>query len=222
MNGISDKVKNKNIVTEELVDKVVKRFESKIQLMEAVEKGLLSEGLKYHVDNKLSLDKNVYRPLSKEFMNLFVEARNLYNKNVYVPSSNYERFLLESDIGEYGIYEGKRVPLDFPYVEQFSTSESIVNEAEYKGKDVELNKPKRGGPKKFFVYVKDPQTGNVKKVSFGDKGMSVKVSDPAARKSFAARHKCPQKKDKTTPGYWSCRVGRYPALFGGKSKYTWW
>ena len=73
-----------------------------------------------------------------------------------------------------------------------------VNEAEYKGREVPLNKPKRGGPKKFFVYVKNPKTGNVKKVNFGDSGnLSVKIKEPGARASFAARHKCSTKKDKT-------------------------
>jgi hypothetical protein len=203
-----------------ILEKVTRRVECKLNLIESIEKGLLSEGMKYHIENNISLDRNIYRPLSTEFMSLFIEARDLYNKEMYIPKTSYEKFLLNLDIGEYGIYEGKKVPLDFPM--EIRESADKINEAEYKGKDVELNKPKRGGSKKFYVYVKNPQTGNVKKVSFGDKGMSVKVSDPAARKSFSARHKCPQKKDKTTAGYWSCRIGRYPHLFGGKTKYTWW
>ena len=53
-----------------------------------------------------------------------------------------------------------------------------IHEAEYQGKDVELNKPKRGGDKKFYVYVKDPKSGNIRKVSFGDTtGLSVKFKD---------------------------------------------
>jgi hypothetical protein len=81
-----------------------------------------------------------------------------------------------------------------------------LSEAEYKGKDVSLNKPKSGGPKKWYVYVKNPKTGKVIKVSYGSPVMTAKWNDPAARKSFAARHRCAKKKDKTKAGYWACRA----------------
>lgn len=75
------------------------------------------------------------------------------------------------------------------------------------GKEPELNQPFRtpGGPKKFAVYVRDPKTGNRKKVTFGYQGMEIKRDDPERRKSFRARHNCDQKKDKTSAGYWSCK-----------------
>ena len=81
-----------------------------------------------------------------------------------------------------------------------------INEAEYKGRKVTLNKPfyTPDGPKKRSVYVKNDK-GNVVKVNFGDPDMEIKRDDPERRKSFRARHGCDQKKDKTTPGYWSCR-----------------
>lgn len=81
----------------------------------------------------------------------------------------------------------------------------IVEAAEYKGKKVELNKPMKGDVKKYKVYVKNDK-GNVVKVNFGDKDMEIRRDDPEARKSFRARHKCDEKKDKTTPGYWSCKM----------------
>ena len=81
----------------------------------------------------------------------------------------------------------------------------LYQEAEYQGRKVKLGKPMQGDVKKFKVYVKDPKTGNVKKVNFGQKGMVIKKDNPGARKSFRARHKCDQKKDRTTAGYWSCR-----------------
>jgi hypothetical protein len=85
-------------------------------------------------------------------------------------------------------------------------SEPVVfQEAEYQGRKVKLGKPMQGDVKKFKVYVKDPKTGNVKKVNFGQKGMVIKKDNPGARKSFRARHKCDQKKDRTSAGYWSCR-----------------
>ena len=81
----------------------------------------------------------------------------------------------------------------------------IDEDAEYQGKKVKLNNPVRGGSKKFYVYVKNDK-GNVVKVSFGDStGLSIKRDDPERRKAFRARHNCDQKKDKTTPGYWSCK-----------------
>jgi len=79
-----------------------------------------------------------------------------------------------------------------------------VEEGEYQGRDVKLNKPMQGDVKKFKVYVKNSK-GNVVKVNFGQKGMNIKKDNPGARKSFRARHKCDQKKDKTTAGYWSCK-----------------
>ena len=83
---------------------------------------------------------------------------------------------------------------------------NCVYEAEYQGREVKLGKPMQGDVKKFKVYVKDPKTGNIKKVNFGDPNMRIKKSIPARRKSFRARHHCD-----TNPGprtgarYWSCR-----------------
>ena len=96
--------------------------------------------------------------------------------------------------------------------------ENKLPEAEYQGKDVELNKPKRGGSKKYYVYVKNPKTGNVKKISFGDPGLKTKSGNKDRAKSFAARHNCEKKNDKTKAGYWACRLPRYGLVKGGK----WW
>jgi hypothetical protein len=81
-----------------------------------------------------------------------------------------------------------------------------VNEAEYQGREVQLGKPTRGDVKKFKVYVKDPKTGNVKKVNFGDPNMRIKKSNPARRKSFRARHRCDTPGPRTGARYWSCRA----------------
>jgi hypothetical protein len=80
-----------------------------------------------------------------------------------------------------------------------------INEAEYHGRKVPLGKPMRGDVKKFKVYVKDPKTGNVKKVNFGDKSMRIKKSNPKRRKSFRARHHCSNPGPRTSARYWSCR-----------------
>ena len=246
--------------------------------------------LQYHIDNKLSLHEHVYRYNSEAFIQLFKEAREAHsNEDIELSEEDIE--LLETtDIGEYGDYNGMRVPLDLPMVspdknalfeigcmidemiendekidEAMSIDEMIdfdlikelvegigatinmenfrkavklqnesfdyngfdmlkasvdyIPEAEYKGKKVQLNKPKRGGSKKFYVYVKSKK-GNVKKVSFGDTGLSVKLKQRGARASFAARHKCSTKKDKTKAGYWSCNIGRYWKSLGGSSNFS--
>lgn len=78
--------------------------------------------------------------------------------------------------------------------------------AEYQGEKVTLNKPRRikGGNKKFEVFVQSG--GKIKRVAFGDPNMEIRRDDPKARANFRSRHSCDTKKDKTTAGYWSCRM----------------
>lgn len=282
--------------------------------------------LNYHVEHGLTLHENVYRYSSEKFISLFKEAREAL-RDGKIQLNEEDLDLLEStDIGEYGLYEGKKVALDLPMINEevtttdkmltvlsvidgkrnlandqisqlfkdnvggtfyiytneegeyenlkpiskqdafkyidyynsrlkkdykkeeklgaelgilgieselmfnkgefqtdpsvFSVNESELDEAEYRGKDVTLNKPKRGGPKKFVVYTKNAK-GNVVKVNFGGTtGLNVKIDEPGARASFAARHKCAQKKDKTKPGYWACNIGRYWKSLGGKRNFS--
>jgi hypothetical protein len=84
--------------------------------------------------------------------------------------------------------------------------EDGLYEAEYHGRKVPLGKPMQGDVKKFKVYVKDPKTGNVKKVNFGDPNMRIKKSNPKRRKSFRARHHCENPGPRTKARYWSCRA----------------
>ena len=96
-------------------------------------------------------------------------------------------------------------------------------EAEFKGKDVPLNKPKRGGSKAYYVYVRDPKTKKIKKVSFGSGGLRAKIKNKEARNAFAARHNCKNKKDRTKAGYWSCNLPRYASALGlGANMNTFW
>ena len=81
-----------------------------------------------------------------------------------------------------------------------------LDEAKYQGREVPLNKPMRGDVKKSKVYVKDPSTGNVKKVNFGDPNMKIKKSNPARRRSFRARHNCDNPGPRTKARFWSCRA----------------
>ena len=190
--------------------------------------------------------------------------------------------LTETHLGEFGIYEGKKVPLDFIMEEEepikemnlsgvgvkdmvkrvfndnklldflnFSNfkdflafiksgslddyyeivddikkydqqlAEGDIDEAKKKPKkkNPPIGKPMRGGSKKFYVYVKAPG-GKIKKVSFGQAGMSAKINNPKARQAFSKRHDCPNKKDRTKASYWSCRLPRYAKLLGLKSNFS--
>jgi len=85
------------------------------------------------------------------------------------------------------------------------SNQDDLDEAEYQGREVKLGKKMAGDVKKYKVYVRDPKTGNVKKVNFGDKTMRIKKSNPARRKSFRARHNCANPGSRLKARYWSCR-----------------
>jgi hypothetical protein len=205
--------------------------------------------LQYHLNNNLTLSECVYRYSSDSLIQLLAEARQAFRDGKIVLSEQYILLLELTDIGEYGMYEGQKVPLDLPMMDeghydsiedelannefgmdydQLGPNEkewvddevANLNEGEYRGKDVPLNKPKRGGSKKFYVYTKNKK-GNVVKVSFGGTtGLNVKIDEPGARSSFAARHQCDKKKDKTKPGYWACNIGRYWKSLGGSRNFS--
>lgn len=376
-------------------------------------KQILSENLQYHVHNKLPLTENTFRYGSESFINLWAEARSLYLREIIHVNDDDKEILTETDLGNYGMYEGKKIPLDLPMLEEdldwgiekidwkriidreykeaqrvfgqavdtkpskedyaaaeeyvktkhgdkwhvqaiginkaqnklyiqaqenlqrhlhtgeddlldkeyvinrsvnesedldweddwedddniytgpysygidkrtwdvdwrlpkdnlFNASKTIKatnnrvdairkmlekfpkelakfeNDPDYpafdmnydelvkwyksisnfslqeakkkKKKDPPIGKPKRGGSKAYYVYVRDPRTKKVKKVSFGSGGLKAKINNPKARKAFAARHKCSTKTDKTKAGYWSCRLPRYAKLLGLKSSFS--
>ena len=200
-----------------IIDKVVQDREEHEE-EEREEKNEISEGMQYHFDAGVGFDKNIYRPGSKEFFKLFVEARRLYRSGNYKPKSTKEYEILEfHDIGEFGTYQGDRVPLDFPM------NESDLDEAKYKGREVTLGAKgaQKGDGGRSYVYVRDPDDGKVKKVSFGS-SMPDAMGDSEAhkdrRKNYGTRHACAKKKDKMAAGYWSCRVTK---MFG-KSIPGWW
>ena len=246
-------------------------------------KEILSENLRYHVVNQLPLTENTFRYGSESFLNLWAEARSLYLREIIHVNDDDKEILEETDLGNYGMYEGVKVPLDLPMLEEeteetFEIGDTIeinpsafpnfefpygtegeifdINKADYASDDLvytvkikyidslgdisnelhienssqylneadkkktpPIGKPKRGGSKKFYVYVRDK--GKVKKVSFGDtSGLSAKISNPKARQAFAKRHDCANKKDRTKASYWSCRLPRYAKLLGLKSSFS--
>jgi hypothetical protein len=254
---------------------------------------VMTENMQYHVTNKLPLTENTFRYGSQAFLDLWAEARYLYSRNAIHVNDDDKEILLETNLGEYGIYEGKKVPLDLlmleeneiggkedlytgimPFDDPFIKANEIslrsiikraqeknlygtpfyneltkiinqksismdeiisilrdygyyyefddllnLNENKKKKKNPPIGKPKRGGSKKFYVYVRDK--GKINKVSFGDTtGLSAKINNPEARRAFAARHDCKNKKDKTKASYWSCRLPRYAKLLGLKSSFS--
>jgi len=154
------------------------------------------------------IENNQYRVGSESYFEYFNDMRKMYNEG-RLEVTGFDKELMEGDVGKFATYEEQVVPLDCPMMEE---------------EEPELNKPKAGGPKKYYVYVRDPSTGNVKKVSWGDTtGLKVKLDDPEARKSFAARHKCDQQKDKTKAAYWACNLPRYASQLGlsGGGNFFW-
>jgi len=157
-----------------------------------------------------------------------MRAKDLMEKGLVTPDPKLPNF---KELGKPSKYMKRKKALDVktkPMTEEtfndddeffeaygylaYSIDENDLFEAEYQGRTVKLNKPMQGDVKKFKVYVKDPKTGNVKKVNFGHGGSSVKgkamkirKNNPKARKSFRARHNCDNPGPKTKARYWSCR-----------------
>jgi hypothetical protein len=177
----------------------------------------VSDALKYHIENKFTLTNNVFRAYSKSYFDLINEVRELYTKGL-IELNEEDILMVESDTGISVELDGETIYLDAP----FEIEDELLQEAKHRGKNVNLGKPFRtpGGPKKFAVYVRKPG-GGVKKVTFGDPNLRVKNANKKSAKSFRARHKCSQKKDRTTAGYWSCNVGRYSKQLGLSSKNSW-
>lgn len=186
-----------------------------ISFSQFIGEGEISENLKYHIDNNNSIAESVFRPGSNAHITLLCEARERFYDG-FLELGQLDKQLFEStDLGLMDYFNGERVPLDLPLEELEVFEESKVK----------LNYPQRGGKKKkYHVYVKNPKTGRVMKIAFGDVhgGLTAKVSDSKARKSFAARHNCAEKKDRTTAGYWACRINRYAHLWGGKTYPGFW
>ena len=151
---------------------------------------------------------------SKEYGGSSGEVVDIKGSFVVVKTKEGNKSYHESDLKVLN-KEGKKVPLDF------IMEEIELDEAKDKKKTPPIGKPKRGGSKKFYVYVRDPKTKKIKKVSFGDtSGLSAKINNPEARRAFAKRHDCANKKDRTKASYWSCRLPRYAKLLGLKSNFS--
>ena len=191
-------------------------------LTESKVKSLLSENLSYHIDNNISLMENVFRIGSDAHLSMIKEARKLYTRNV-LDLCEEDEALMETHIGEFDLYENEIIPLDLPMLNEEEQLDEKKKAKKKEKKDPPIGKPKRGGSKAYYVYVRDPKTKKVKKVSFGSGGLRAKIRNPKARKAFAARHNCKNKKDRTKAGYWSCNLPRYASQLGlGANMNTFW
>ena len=250
-------------------EKEISKTSEGIMLQEGA---IASPGLMFHQQHKKPLSECIFRIGSEAYVDFYAEARELFNEGVLKVNELDRDLIRNTDIGEYGIFEGKKIALDIPFINEredalgiyddgrgnsaaigwtpdgylatvdgeydfqigpAKTVEELIKmladegftnkifEAEFKGKDVPLNKPKRGGSKAYYVDVKDGD--KVKKVSVGSGGLRAKINNPEARRAFAARHNCDKKKDRTKAGYWSCNLPRYAKALGlGANKNTFW
>ena len=192
-----------------------------VEVLEKNTTSLLSEGLRFHINENIPISTNIYRPGSQKYFSLFNEARSLYNAGKIDLHHDIDKmYIKELNIGEWAEYAGQMVPLDFPML-----IEESLYEAKYKGKKVKLGKAGarrvKGKKGKAEVFVRDPKTKKIKRVQFGSEmAMAMGSSDEhkKRRKSFGDRHQCSKKKDKTKAGYWSCRATK---LFG-RNIPGWW
>ena len=172
----------------------------------------ISENLQYHLDNKIPLGESIFRISSNAHVKLFAEARKLWEKGK-IQLSEADEYFMHTDAGKQGRFGGTLVALDLPYV---MDTRSLLDEKKKttKKKNPPLNKPKRGGPKAYYVYVRNPKTKKIQKVTFGSGGLRAKISNKEASQAFAKRHNCDKKKDRTKASYWSCNLPRYAKQLG--------
>ena len=168
---------------------------------------LMTENMKYHIDNNKPLYETTLPYGSKTYLDLWAEARYLYSRGALNVEGIDKEKITETHLGEYGMFEGQIVPLDMPMPD-----DDILNEAKYQGRTVTLNKPSQGDSKKFKVYVKNAK-GKVVKVNFGfggtsakGKRMVIKDKNPKARAAYRARHNCKNPGPKWKANYWSCKA----------------
>ena len=182
-------------------------------IKEETQKVLFKPGLLEHVQTKTPLHENIFRVGSSCYFNTIRQGRKFYKMGLYEAVNEEERDMLENtDLGEFVMFEGEEVPLDFPMYIEEEQSLDEKKKKKKKKKNPPLNKPTKnsGGGKKYKVYVRS-KSGGIKKITYGDAkgGLKGNWNNAEARASFAKRHKCAEKKDKTKAGYWACRAHKH-------------
>jgi hypothetical protein len=194
--------------------------------------GLLEDGSKVPLDFIMEEEQEETTEFNINKVWDFIGSRPFYNKD-YMPKFNTaeeiwdewgpEEKQMYSNFEWEDTYGDKLHPRELAARQRQANYNALagLNEAKDKKKTPPIGKPKRGGSKKFYVYVRNPKTKKIKKVSFGDtSGLSAKINNPEARRAFAKRHDCANKKDRTKASYWSCRLPSYAKLLGLKSNFS--
>jgi hypothetical protein len=193
------------VILENIVRRVLKEhIDHSMRLVENVK---VSDKLKYHLDNGITLSENNFKVYSESYFELINEVRELFIEGLIDLNENDIK-IIETDLGKSIMLEnGQRVYLDVPMID-----DEFINEAEYQGRKVKLGKIMQGDIKKFKVYVKNDK-GKVVKVNFGfggksakGKRMTIKKNNPQRRKSFRDRHNCDNPGPRWKPRYWACRT----------------
>ena len=181
--------------------------------VKTLDESIFPESNIYETENEVT----VYQiPLSRQ---LSEEESEEYADRLskYLFAEGYEDFDIEVSMESEDEIDEETFDDDDDFYEEYgmmwyNEDDDPMDQAEYQGRKVKLGKPMAGDVKKFKVYVKDPKTGNVKKVNFGHGGSSVKgksmrirKNNPKARRSFRARHNCDNPGPRTKARYWSCR-----------------
>ena len=193
------------VILENIVRRVLKeQIDHPMRLTNNIK---VSDNLKYHLDNELTLNENKFKTYSQSYFDLINEVRDLFLDGL-IDLNESDIEIIESDLGKSVLLEnGQRVYLEVPMED-----DEFLNEAEYQGRKVKLGKIMQGDVKKFKVYVKNDK-GKVVKVNFGfggksakGKRMSIKKNNPKRRKSFRARHNCDNPGPRWKPRYWACKT----------------
>jgi len=208
---------------------------TKVPLDFPIEEENLTESTNYFIP-KITKDKkhpnflyiNIPYPTGKGFLDALgtqtaagQERQQGAKKALSIGQKIYDKIENHPDIEDIDITDLENGIVQIFIVSDTLTPEKLSDLTESKNENKPIGKPMRGGPKKFYVYVRDPKTKKIKKVTFGDSGgLKTKINDPKARKAFAARHKCGQGEEKTSPKWWSCRIGRYWKQLGGDKNFS--
>lgn len=150
----------------------------------------ISEQLQYHIDNNHSITESIFRLESQAYDNLLIETRYLYEVGLIELKTENDKFIFERlQTGKRGIYKGKSVVLDKPQrSEKKNKSWKVYRYTGKKDKDGKMK---------------------AKVIHWGDPDMPIRNGDKEAAKSFRARHKCSEKTDKDTAGWWACYAPKY-------------
>jgi len=171
-----------------------KRNNKTTTLNENIDKRIvMTENMQYHVQNQLPLTETNITYGSKGYIDLWSEARYLYVRNTIDVNKIDEKILTETNLGEYGIFEGEKVPLDLPISEneEIDTTLDVIDDESSSHKEktnamryiIELAYEASGiFPKtlkqaldilgydvslnehKFHIYIRDPKSKEIKKL----------------------------------------------------------